>query len=75
MFRFTVATARANVALAAGIAIIDTGNAAIVENGVAKGVALITASGSVGSTSATIELRIAQSERTARTSGCAPAIG
>jgi hypothetical protein len=43
----------------AGIAIIDTGNGAIVANGVAKGVALTTASGSVGSTSATTELRVA----------------
>jgi hypothetical protein len=50
------------------------GDAVIVANGVATGVALTTVSGSVGSTSATIELRIAQSEETARTRSCAPAI-
>jgi hypothetical protein len=61
-FRFTVATARASADLAGGIATIDTGNAVLVASGVAKGVALTTASGSVGSTSATIELRVPQSE-------------
>ena len=62
LFGFTVATVRASAALAGGIATIDTGNAVIVANGMAEGVALTTASGSVESTSATIELSIAQSE-------------
>jgi hypothetical protein len=59
LFRFTVATARASAALAGGIATIDTGNAVFAANGVAEGVALTIAFGSAGSTSATIELRIA----------------
>ena len=59
MFRFTVATARASAALADGIATIGTGNAVLVANGVAEAVAPTTASGSVGSTFATIELRLA----------------
>jgi hypothetical protein len=65
LFRFTGATAPASAALAGGIAIIDTGNAVLAANGAAKGVAPTTASGSVGSTSATTELRIAQSEESA----------
>src|SRR5262245_28446466 len=59
LFRFTVATARASAAHAGGIAITATGSVVIVANGVAKGVALITASGSEGSTSATTKLRVA----------------
>src|SRR5262245_13401207 len=74
LFRFIVATARASAVLADGIATIDTGNAVLVANGVAKGVALTTASGSVGSTSATIELRVAQFEETARSRWRAPAL-
>jgi len=61
LFRFTVATARASAALADGIATIGTGNAVLVANGVAEAVAPTTASGSVGSTFATIEPRVAQS--------------
>jgi hypothetical protein len=55
VFRSTVAIARASAALAGGIATIDTGNAVCAANGVGRGVALTTASGSAGSTSATIE--------------------
>ena len=69
MFRFTVATARASAALAGGIAITDTGNVVIVANGVAKGVALITALGSEASTSATTKLRVAGFGR-----ACAPGV-
>jgi hypothetical protein len=49
-----------SAALVVGIATIDTESAALAANGVAKGVALTTASGSVGSISATIELKTAQ---------------
>jgi len=62
LFRFTATTARASAALAGGTATIDTENAVIAANGVGKGVALTTVSGSVASTSATIEPRIVQSE-------------
>ena len=60
LFRFTATTARVSAALVVGIATIDTESAALAANGVAKGVALTTASGSVGSISATIELKTAQ---------------
>ena len=45
-----------------GIATIDTESAVLAANGAAKAVALTTASGSVESISATIELKIAQSK-------------
>ena len=75
LFRFTVATARVSAALADGIATIDTENVVIVANGMAKGVALTTASGSVASTSAIIELGSRNPKGTARIRGCAPALG